>query len=260
MAVGASLFGMKRSAPSLVWRVGCTLAFGAFALWPAAFAGETQKSPVLVELFTSQGCSSCPQADQILGELTKRPDVIALSFSVDYWDYIGWRDTLASHENTLRQQAYEKTLPAHRVYTPQMVVDGAQDVVGNQRSKVLSAIEARAKAGANRLSISIKQAGDVAQVRIGAGAAPAQPATVWLAHTLSSRTVNISRGENSGKVITYHNVVRDYAAVGKWSGQALTLDLPAQGVSGDVTDGVVVWVQAGGHGPVLGAAQARITK
>lgn len=244
-----------------MWRAGCVVAFGALLSWPTAFADDTQKQPVLVELFTSQGCSSCPQADQILGELQKRNDVVALSFSIDYWDYIGWRDTLASRENTLRQQAYEKVLPSHRVYTPQMVVDGVQDVVGNQRRDVLDVIDKRAKdARAKRIPITLKQAGDTVEVRLAAGSAPSEAATVWLAHTLSSRTVNIAKGENGGRVITYHNIVRDFAAVGKWSGQALTLQVPAQGKSGEITDGVAVWVQANGQGPVLGAAQARITK
>lgn len=216
---------------------------------------------MLVELFTSQGCSSCPPADQLFGELQKRDDVVALSFNIDYWDYIGWRDTLAKHENTLRQQAYEKVLPSHRVYTPQVVVDGVQDVVGNQRRDVLSVIEKRLQATREkRVPITISQSGDEIQVRIAAGPAPAQGATVWLAHTLSSRTVNIVKGENSGRSITYHNIVRDFSAVGKWSGQALTLDLPAHVKPGEISDGVAVWVQGHGMGPVLGAAQARVAK
>jgi hypothetical protein len=251
---------MKRAFLHLTWRAGCVVAFGALLLWPAASASDTQRQPVLVELFTSQGCSSCPQADQILGELQRRNDVVALSFSIDYWDYIGWRDTLASHENTLRQQAYEKVLPSHRVYTPQMVIDGVQDVVGNQRRDVLDVIEKRAKdPRAKRIPIALKQVGDSVEVRVAASSAPAA-ATVWLAHTLSSRTVNIAKGENSGRVITYHNIVRDFAAVGKWSGQALTLQVPAQGKSGEITDGVAVWVQTDGQGAVFGAAQTRITK
>jgi hypothetical protein len=252
---------MKRTVFSTIRRAGCAAAFGALALWQAASAGEMQKQPVLVELFTSLGCSSCPPADQLMGELQKRDDVVALSFNIDYWDYIGWRDTLANHENTLRQQAYEKVLPSHRVYTPQVVVDGVQDVVGNQRRDVLDVIEKRSReTRGKRIPIAISPAGDTVQVRIAAGLAPAQAATVWLAHTLSSRTVNIAKGENSGRVITYHNVVRDFAAVGKWSGQALTLDLPARGKPGEITDGVAVWVQAQGMGPVLGAAQARVAK
>ena len=240
-------------------RAGCLAAFGALFLWPVAFAGEPAKHPVLVELFTSQGCSSCPPADQILGDLTKRSDVVALSFSIDYWDYIGWRDTLATRENTLRQQAYEKSLPSHRVYTPQMVVDGVTDVVGNQRRDVTETIDNRVRVTRDkRVAVGIAQTGDTVQVRIAAGPAPAQSATVWLAHTLSSRTVNIAKGENSGRVITYHNVVRSFSAVGKWSGQAVTLELPARGTQGEITDGVAVWVQIGGNGAVLGAAHARV--
>lgn len=232
-------------------------AFGTLASLNMAQAGQATQ-PVFVELFTSQGCTSCPPADQILGEIQKRDDVVSLSFSIDYWDYIGWRDTLARRENTLRQQAYEKTLPSHRVYTPQMVIDGVRDVVGNQRKDVLDAVERRvSETQGKKLPITLAQSGDEIQVRIGTLPGVHKTATVWIAHTLSSRAVKIGAGENSGRTITYHNVVRGFAAVGKWSGEAVTLDLPAQGVQGETTDGVAVWVQAG-TGPVLGAAQLRV--
>jgi hypothetical protein len=241
-------------------RAGCLTALGALLFWHGAMAGETKPQPILVELYTSQGCSSCPPADQILGQIKGREDVVALSFSVDYWDYIGWRDTLAKRENTLRQQAYEKVLASHRVYTPQMVIDGVRDVVGNQRKDVLEAIARRVgEVAGKRTTIALSQSGDTVEVRIAAMAGVKQPATVWLAHTLSARTVNIADGENSGRVITYHNVVRGFSAVGKWSGEAMTLDLPARGVPGESTDGVTVWVQAGNPGPVLGAAQLKIS-
>jgi hypothetical protein len=250
---------MTNSVLTFIRRAGCLAAFGVLLLGPAASAGEA-KQPVFVELFTSQGCSSCPQADVILGELQKREDVVALSFSIDYWDYVGWKDTLATRENTLRQQAYEKTLPSHRVYTPQMVIDGVRDVVGNQRRDVVDAINKRlAATQGKRLPISIMQKGDEIHVKIGAAPSGGHSGTVWLAHTLSSRTVNINKGENSGRVITYHNIVRGFSAVGKWSGQPVTLELPTQGVQGEITDGVAVWVQDGGNGVVFGAAQARVT-
>lgn len=238
---------------------GCLTALGALLFWHAANAGEAQKQPVLVELFTSQGCSSCPAADVILGEIKKRNDVVALSFSVDYWDYIGWRDTLAKHENTVRQQAYEKVLPSHRMYTPQIVVDGVQDMPGNQRQDVVEAIQRRVSGQqGKRVSVALSQAGDTVEVRIGA-LAGAKPATVWLAHTLSSRTVNIGSGENHGRTVTYHNVVRDFSAVGRWSGEAMTLELPARGAPGENTDGVTVWLQTGNPGPVLGVGQLKVT-
>lgn len=240
---------------------GQLFALGAAFFWlGTAHAGE-QAQPVLIELFTSQGCSSCPPADQILGDLQKRNDVVALSFSIDIWDYVGWRDTLATRENTLRQQAYEKVLPSHRVYTPQMVIDGVRDVVGNQRKEVLAAVDKRlSDTRGKKLTVALAQAGDTVQVRIGASTALKTSATVWLARTLSSRTVNIAKGENSGRVITYHNVVRGFAAVGKWSGDVVTLELPAQGEQGEITDGIAVWVQTGSHGPVLGAAQLRLKR
>lgn len=241
-------------------RAGCLAALGALLFWQGAMAGETKPQPILVELYTSQGCSSCPQADAILGQLKGREDVVALSFNVDYWDYIGWRDTLAKRENTLRQQSYEKVLTSHRVYTPQMVIDGARDVVGNQRKDVLDAIAKSVReATTKRVSVALAQTGDTVEARIGAMQGVRVSATVWLAHTLSSRTVNIASGENSGRVITYHNVVRGFSAVGKWSGDAVTLELPARGVPGEATDGVAVWVQTGDPGPVLGAAQIKLS-
>lgn len=251
---------MTTSASSKYLRAGCLAALGVLLFWQGSMAGETQKQPVLVELFTSQGCSSCPAADKILGDLKKRDDVVALSFSVDYWDYIGWRDTLARHENTLRQQAYEKVLPSHRVYTPQIVVDGVQDMPGNQRQDVTEAIARRlGEVAAKRAVIALSQSGDTVQVRIAAIGGVKAPATVWLAHTVSSRTVNIASGENNGKTVTYTNVVREFSAVGKWAGEAVTLELPAHGTPGEATDGVAVWVQAGNLGPVLGAAQLKLS-
>src|SRR5215470_4567100 len=114
---------MASMIPSWTRGAGCVATLGAFILAVPADAGETRE-PIMVELFTSQGCSSCPQADAFLGELQTRADVVAVSFNIDYWDYIGWRDTLASHENTLRQQAYARVLSSHQVYTPEMVIDG----------------------------------------------------------------------------------------------------------------------------------------
>jgi len=141
-----------------------------------------------------------------------------------------------------------------------MVVDGVKDVVGNQRKDVIETLERRlSETQFKRLPVSVSQVGDEVQVRVGALPGVRSPATVWLAHTLSSRTVNIANGENSGRVITYHNVVRGFAAVGKWSGEPVTLELPAQGEQGELTDGVAVWVQVDGMGPVLGAAQMRVS-
>ncbi len=238
-------------------RAGCVATLGAFLFAVPAHASETTRQPIMVELFTSQGCSSCPQADAFLAELQSRPDVVAVSFSIDYWDYIGWRDTLASHENTLRQQAYSRVLSSHQVYTPQMVIDGDEDVAGNQRDSALQIIEkCKHEDVAERVPVALKIVGDEVDVAIGGGAH--RDATIWMAHTANARTVDVGRGENRGRTLTYHNVVRSFAAVGKWSGDALSLRLPAKGQPGENSDGIVVWVQAGEMGQVLGAAQIKL--
>ena len=235
---------------------GCVAALGALVFPGPAIAGETRE-PIVVELFTSQGCSSCPQADAFLGELQSHQDVVAMSFNIDYWDYIGWRDTLASHENTLRQQAYSKVLSTHQVYTPEMVVDGDEDIPGNQRDNALQLIEkCKHEDVAERVPVTLRLVGDDVDVALGAG--PRREATVWMAHTLGARTVNVASGENRGRTLTYHNVVRSFAAVGKWSGEAMSLRLPLKGQPGENSDGIVVWVQSGDMGQILGAAQIKV--
>ena len=242
--------------PSWISRAGCVATLGALLFAPAGQAGETRE-PIMVELFTSQGCSSCPQADALLGELQARHDVVAVSFNIDYWDYIGWRDTLASHENTLRQQAYARVLSSHQVYTPEMVIDGDENVAGNQRDSALQLIEkCKHEDIAERVPVTLRLAGDDVDIAIGGG--QHRDATVWMAHTVASRSVEIGRGENRGRTVTYHNVVRSFAAVGKWSGDALSLRLPAKGQPGENSDGVVVWVQAGEMGQILGVAQIKL--
>lgn len=236
----------------------CGLA-AAGAIFLAASADDSNSQPVLAELFTSQGCSSCPEADRIWSDLQKRKDVVALSFSIDYWDYIGWKDTLARHENTLRQQAYAKAMPSRQVYTPQVIVDGVDDVVGNERNQVASAIDSRvATSKGKRLPVSLSVSGAVVHVRIGAASAANAQATVWVAHTSSSKTVNVTRGENSGHLMTYKNVVRDFSQAGTWTGQTMAIDVAAHGAAPADNDGVAVWVQTASHGQVLGAAQIRV--
>jgi hypothetical protein len=247
---------MIGSIPSWTVRAGCVAALGALLFGSAALAGGTRQ-PIMIELFTSQGCSSCPEADAFMGDLQARQDVVAVSFNIDYWDYIGWRDTLASHENTLRQQAYAKVLSSHQVYTPEMVIDGDENVPGNQRDKALAIIEhCKTEDVDDRIPVTLRLAGDEVDVDLGAG--PKREATVWMAHTASSRTVDIGRGENRGRVVTYHNVVRSFAAVGKFSGDPMTLRLPIKGQPGENSDGIVVWVQTGEMGKILGAAQIKL--
>ena len=215
-------------------------------------AGRAQdKAPVVVELFTSEGCSSCPPADAILGELAQRPDIVALAFHVDYWDYIGWKDPYASAANTRRQHDYAAALRLHMVYTPQMVVDGRTDVVGTERGDVEAAI-GKAAAGP-KLAISIeKDAGVGYRVAIPAAAPPAGgPATVWLALFDSERATPVKRGENGGRTLREYNIVREWRRIATWDGSALSLPLAMTGKPAQ--DGCAIIVQSGPVGPILGA-------
>lgn len=211
------------------------------------------KRPVVVELYTSQGCSSCPPADALLGQLSTRKDVLAVSLPVTYWDMLGWRDTLASEANTLRQKAYSKQLGRGGIYTPQMIIDGATDVVGSREQTVQAAIAARAS---DMQIVPVELDGDKQQVHIsvGSGAARAgHDATIWMFGILPQTTVKIGEGENGGRTVTYHNVVRGIRAVGTWKGDPVTVTLP-RAEAGPPHNGIAVLVQQGGYGRVLGAA------
>ena len=215
-----------------------------------AQAGEPAR-PIVVELYTSQGCSSCPPADALLGQLTQRPDVLAMSLPITYWDMLGWKDTLANPANTARQKAYSKAMGKGGVYTPQIIVDGLTDVVGSRASGVKSAIAAR-EHDMTTVPILLKPDGKEVHVSIGTGK-PAD-ATVWVFHILSSATVPIGKGENAGRTMTYKNVVRDLKPVGKWKGEALALDLPRHDAADPPHDALAVVIQQGGYGRVIGAA------
>jgi hypothetical protein len=223
----------------------------------AAGAAEPAPALVTVELFTSQGCSSCPVADRLLGELAERPDVLALSLSVDYWDYLGWRDTLARPENTKRQYAYAKALRTYQPYTPQIVIDGRIDVVGNNKSKVKGAIEEREKRRAAPLSIDFEPAPDTVTVVLGAG--PAAEATVWLVRYAERVTVTVEHGENQGQSLTYTDAVQSMTPIGLWTGAPARFVLPRQDLlgtgQGKAPQRLAIIVQTENTGPILGAAK-----
>ena len=215
--------------------------------------------PVVVELYTSQGCNSCPPADLYLGKLAQRPDVIALSLPVTYWDMLGWKDTLASDANTRRQKSYAAVMGHGGVYTPQIVVDGVQDVVGSRIASVETAIESRRQAiGSGSppdpvVPVSVSENAQEMSINIGA-AEGVHNATVWMFHLRSAVNVAIKAGENEGHMVTYHNVVGDLRAVGMWKGASVTLTLPRTAVAGLPHDGVAIVVQQGGYGHVVGAS------
>ena len=213
------------------------------------------KPLVVVELFTSQGCNSCPPADELLGELIKRDDVLGFSFHVDYWDYIGWHDTFALPEAGLRQRSYVNRVGGRYVYTPQLVIGGKEQVVGHDRQAVEAAIEATA----SRPMVDVSLHKGPARGQWVVELAPAEletPATIWLAAYDNRHDVEIKRGENRDKVLTYHNVVRKMERVGKWDGKsALSLPVDMQAIWAEGHDGCAVIVQEDGFGPILGAAR-----
>ena len=214
----------------------------------------------VVELFTSQGCSSCPPADRIIGELAKDPSVIALSLPIDYWDYLGWKDTLADSRFSARQKAYSQMRGEREVYTPQVVVNGSAHVIGSDRARIESAIEETKKADAvMSVPISMTLAGK--QINISVAASGKGPAAahgeVWICSISKAVPIAIGRGENRGREITYHNVVRNLLKVGDWNGTSDSWTVPLENIYREGVDAAVVYVQHGNRdkpGPMLGAA------
>ncbi len=214
----------------------------------------------VVELFTSQGCSSCPTADAVLGRLVKREDIVALSMSVDYWDYLGWKDTLASPKFSERQRAYGKVRGDGAIYTPQVVVNGVAHVNGSDEGKIGLLIDKTAKTlSASRVPIRLSQDKEKLVVETGAaqGGTAAKEATLWLAVIAKRVTVPIERGENQGKTITYTNVVRELIPIGMWNGKAMTVQLERHSFMRPGTDRCAVLLQQGQAGPIIGAALLR---
>ncbi len=216
-------------------------------------AGE--RGPVVVELFTSQGCSSCPPADAFLGELAKRPDVLALSLHVDYWDYIGWKDPFAQARFTARQRDYGRTLVQRYVYTPQMIVDGRLQGIGSERGtieRLIAQADRLRAAEANPPVLRID--GDTLRIE-GGNFAGDSSAAVWLAVFETAHRTGVKRGENAGRNLANFNVVREWRELGRYSGKPATLAL---GLADTLPAGrgaavVVQGHTAAGPGPVLAA-------
>ena len=205
--------------------------------------------PVVVELFTAQGCAACPQANALLQELAGRPGVLALTFPVDVWDYLGWADTFARPEFAERQRAYVARFKLRELYTPQMVVDGRRETLGFEREKVQALVEA---APSDRPPGPIVRVSpEATRALVGAGSAPARGAEVWLVrYDPMERTVKVKAGENKGKTLVQQNVVREIVRLGSWSGRARSFRLPV------APPGLrsVVLVQGDRGGPMLAEA------
>lgn len=229
--------------------------FAAFALLAGSAPAAAGDVKAVVELFTSQGCSSCPKADKLLGELAGDPRVIALSLSVDYWDYLGWRDTLALHAHSARQKGYANHRGARQVYTPQVVVNGATEAIGNDRGAVEQAIAKADTKSKLAIPVLLTRNGANVDVEVGAGAGPA--ASIWVVSVTRKMPVTIERGENRGKTITYHNVVRSWVRVGDWDGGGIRKSLPIAELALSGADTAAVIIQGGSleaPGPIRGAA------
>ncbi len=236
----------------------------ALAAGGARAQGTAISRPAVIELFTSQGCSSCPPADSLLSELIQNhPELIALSLPVDYWDYIGWKDTLASPAFTARQKAYAAMRGDHHVYTPQAVVNGLSHVVGSDQAALEVATSAAfGKQGALSVPLSARQ--DDRNLLVEVGAAPqgaAREGGFWLFQIARERKVTIGRGENSGRTGTYSNVVRQITKVGDWTGQPIRFAIPRDALFSPETDSWVLLLQAGSEGrpgAILAAATGAV--
>ncbi len=200
----------------------------------------------VIELFTSQGCSSCPPADKLLAEFAADPSLVPISVPIDYWDYLGWKDTLADPRNTARQKAYAHVRGDGQVYTPQVVVNGSLHALGSDRAAIELAIAKSQKYGAmSVLPVTLAFSDGHLHLTVPEVADARADAEVWLCGLMKTATIAIGRGENKGRTVTYHNVVRRWIKVGDWSGKAHSWDIPLQTLKGDGIDEAAVLVQRG---------------
>ena len=231
------------------------LLMGAAGLMAPAFTNTANaaNAPVLVELFTSQGCSSCPPADELAGALMKDPNIYVVSLNVDYWDYLGWPDTLAKPEYTKRQYAYAAARGDGRVYTPQMVVNGLDHAVGSNRGSVEEKIaEARQKPLVVPLKLSLSNKEISIEIPVSS---PVEEATLWLMAVEANVEQKIGRGENGGSTVIYHNVVRNLVPATMWKGEAYKGSWMRDTIMTKNTKSIIAVLQSGQAGEVLGLAK-----
>lgn len=226
------------------------IAIFAFGLSTAPLVAET--SPVVVELYTSQGCSSCPPADELLAKLAKRDDVLPLALHVDYWDYLGWKDGFADPAHSERQRGYAHVGGRKMIYTPQMIVMGQEDVVGAKGMELADLITAH-KAKKPTVEITMDRDGKTLRVDLAAvDPSVSGVLDVHLVRFLPFQKVKVKRGENAGRLLGYANVVEDWSLVDQWDPkQPKELNLALEG---DLPSAIVV--QRPNYGPILAGARA----
>lgn len=207
---------------------------------------------VVVELYTSQGCSSCPPADEVLSQLVGRKGVIPLALHVDYWDYIGWTDKFGSAANTARQKAYAQAIGSRTIYTPQLIIEGDDRVEGPRPLDVAELIQEH-RAETTPVALTVSREGDTVKIAATSSQSFGKEVMVQLVRYLPEQTVTIPRGENAGRTITYHNIVTAWQTIGTWNGAApMAMQATAAG-----PQPVVVIVQEPGPGEILAAAALR---
>ena len=226
----------------------------------AAPAAADEAPKAVVELFTSQGCSSCPPADRLASEIAHEGDALVLTLAVDYWDYLGWKDTLANPANSARQRAYAMARGDRKVFTPQIVVNGTEATIGGDRLAVEAAIDRAEDKGGMPLPVSVEVADGRVKVAVAPlrRSIPDRHAEVWAFAIEHEREVGIGRGENAGRTVTYANVVRHMTRLGVWDGSATRFEIAADEMMTPGTDAVAVLVQAGNGGKpgeILGAGR-----
>ncbi len=225
-----------------------------------AEAGKARQVSGVVELFTSQGCHSCPPADKVLVDLADEGEVIALGYHVDYWDYLGWKDTLGSPEYTKRQYGYARTLGERSVYTPQAVVNGRAHLNGGDRRSIDRLISQMAPEGSGLpIKINVEEVGDGLVIEADKGDVNALgDAHLVLVYFDKAKDVKIDRGENRGKTITYANIVTGLQTAGMWHGDAIRYELPMSEISKHGDGGCAVLLQVvnkdGSPGAIIGAS------
>lgn len=235
-------------------RLALTLIF--YLLVPGAGLALDDR-PTVVELYTSQGCSSCIIADRHMQQLSKREEVIALTFPVTYWDYLGWKDTLAKPEFDARQRAYATAAGSADIYTPQIIIDGVYREVGSETGVIDEVITYQTGARPPAVGINLWPGPLAIAVNIGAGTLPpgAQSASIRLIQYDTRQFVSVKAGENAGKELVYFNIVRSMTSVGIWQGQSMGLNLPIRDFRKAGYSGIAVLLQVDDGGPILGAAK-----
>jgi hypothetical protein len=230
----------------------CLLLLGGTGGATAWATGASAEDRTLVELFTAQGCAECPGGDALLAELAARPDVLGLTLPVDYWDTLGWKDTLALPGHTKRQWDYAHKHDLDYVFTPEMVIDGTDGVPASDRVAVVAALAKAEKA--ERVGVSVERGRAALVVRVD-GKVEMPAAKIWLVRFDPRRTVGIGAGANRGKSLVYVNVVRAWRDIGTYQGEPVTLAVPDADLARDPGEGVAILVQADdGKGAILGTA------